>query len=342
MYVVISIIIAILAIASRETSFRVFGAIMLALCIFSFYGFRVNVGVDWQSYKDAYMQNDLGRFEMLFRWYAELLRYFNMPSYFFFGLIGFMQFKLLYSSIYIKNSPWGDVIFVFGYFLLPTFLASANGIRQFAAAAIVIWAFSSLKRYNKYLLYLVSVLFHFSSPLLIVLLELTRRFKINRKGMAVIFIASMVYRISWTQIETFINILEFIPIRRLELVIINLESLNTPGLNVGPRRLILWVLAAILIRFVPANKKEYAMLCTIILLLSVDNLLLDLNSIFRRPLFWWYALLPVTLVNAYKNNDIFSKRSFILIILALCISYWAVMVMAEWHNLDSTDLYLKI
>jgi hypothetical protein len=167
-------------------------------------GFRDNVGVDFNGYRQNFNQNISYKYELGFRVVSDYFYNFGFEDWtiFFFAAAITWYYILKSFKVFPKILPWG----LFFIFTGGWFFSSLNGIRQIIAVSIFVYAFKYIqeKKLLKYLVYLLfASLFHKSVLLMIPIYFFIE--KLNFKS----FFWIILYLISYP-LSSFVNSLDFI------------------------------------------------------------------------------------------------------------------------------------
>lgn len=187
---------------------------ILALLLISFIvGFRYEVGVDWEGYKEAFLSIKNNAFLSYDDQYMEI-GYFYINRFiasiglsyeWMFFTVGFISWLFIFKSVPKLILP----LLIFFLFVDEYFFWSMNGVRQFAAMSIFLVATREIinKRLLRYIiLILIASLFH-QTVLLFIPFYFIPYTKVNKKNVWIIlFIISLVIGIS----DILINWIEFI------------------------------------------------------------------------------------------------------------------------------------
>ena len=210
--------------------------LLSGVLIFLFYGFRIDVGEDWKHYKVFYEEGTVERFEFLFRSLMKILKSLFAPASIFFGIVGLLQFHVLQRSL--PKATDIHVLFIIIFFLSPAFIASANGMRQFLATAFVVYGFNCQNVVRKSSLYLMAILTHASSPVLILVLHSFLLFTMSSRWMCVLLLVATLINVNFNNLVSVLDYLAILDNERINVVLMNLEYYNTGGISFGPRRFI--------------------------------------------------------------------------------------------------------
>jgi len=314
--------------------------VVSVLLVYAFYAFRIDVGEDWKHYKTIYEEGSVGRFELLFRVFVTFLRSISAPVSVFFGIIGLLQFYLLRNSL--PETLKVHFIFFIIYFLSPSFLASANGMRQFLATSFVVYGFISINSLRKFVLFSVAILIHSSASLLIIMLYIFRLLPLNRLFMCCMLLLTTFVSIGFDDLASYIGYLAVLDNDRINLVLLNLEHYRSGGLSFGPRRSILLLIHLIICLVMSTkSRKNIAIISASIFFFSLDSLLINVNAVFRRIDFFWYALTPFASALSFYDSRHKLRQIFLYSLVVLVVLYNIAMIIAEISNPETTSLYLK-
>ena len=167
-------------------------------------GFRDNVGVDFNGYRQNFNLNISNKYELGFRVVSDYFYNLGFEDWtiFFFAAAITWYYILKSFKVFPKTLPWG----LFFIFTGGWFFSSLNGIRQIIAVSIFVYAFKYIqeKKLLKYLVYLLfASLFHKSVLLMIPIYFFIE--KLNFKS----FFWIILYLISYP-LSSFLNSLDFI------------------------------------------------------------------------------------------------------------------------------------
>jgi hypothetical protein len=136
-------------------------------------GFRYEVGVDWQGYKDGFIaiKNNLylsytdQYWEFAYLYINKIIAELGLSSEWMFFTVAFISWYFIFKSINQKLLP----LLIFFLFVDEYFFWSMNGVRQFAAMAIWLVAIKQIinKKFFKFVFFIfIASLFHKSALLL--------------------------------------------------------------------------------------------------------------------------------------------------------------------------------
>jgi len=157
-YILFALCVLVLLFFYKITELKVFVYFVFIICII-FAAFRVNVGVDYQSYVDKYdliIDGNNADFEIGSRALISLSNNFGL------GVHGFFFFMALITNLFIylfimRHSKNVVISIVFYVFFTVFFLASFNAVRQYASISICLFSLRFIieKRFSKYIFWIL-------------------------------------------------------------------------------------------------------------------------------------------------------------------------------------------
>lgn len=169
---------------------------LIGLLLLSFVsGFRKNVGVDWEGYRQIFF--DIGQGQNEYR--IEQGYYFlNKIIYDFGGTFAIMFFVVAFISWYfVFKSVTGAILPLFIYFLFANeyFFWSMNGVRQFVSIGIFLFSirFIITRELYKYIFWvIIAMLFHTTAAILFIFYFLPYKKLYNYKFWVILFLSTAV------------------------------------------------------------------------------------------------------------------------------------------------------
>ncbi|MCH5221518.1 MAG: EpsG family protein [Muribaculaceae bacterium] len=152
----------------RPTPFFTWDVIVILLAFALIFGIRYDVGTDHLNYLYAYRHISPERYEPIFKWITDTLRFSDIHFSIYFGLLAFLQLCFVLYSV--KNEKYIYPFLILTLFMGQFFWHWMNGIRQDIAGCIYVLAVTFIveRKPLKFLLFtIIAIGFHYSSILLL-------------------------------------------------------------------------------------------------------------------------------------------------------------------------------
>lgn len=332
--------------------------IVLPILLFAFIsGIRWKVGMDHQSYLQNYkylLQGAESReFEGAFMHISKLFATMNLHFTFFFGFWAFLQIFFFYLAFKKERYllPYIGVIIVLGGY----YIGWMNGIRQTIAACMFVFSIQFIndrKPWQFFLTIFTATLFHQSAVLLFIFYFIPQRdFFKNRYINLGLLVLTVIVGTNPYWIDLLNNLeglLNFIGYEgyadKLEYIIFELKK----EMNLGPRRMSLLLLNALVIWYHPQLKgfffkRNYQYYFNLSIIGAfLFNLLANTGNIFLRPVAYFTIFqIPVTAYLLYylKSKKYKDLPLMYIVVFLIVISYMLVAIIADSKlgELDQTN-----
>lgn len=331
----------------------------LIIIIFSIVsGVRWHVGVDYMSYLNNYLSvqnfghsifNKESGFEYITLFFAKLGLHYTV----YFTFLAFLQIYFIYRAFQYQRFlyPILGLFIVFG----PFYLEWMNGIRQVIAASMFVYSIRFIieKKLFKYLItILLASLFHQSVLILIPVYFLPKKdlFKNRFLTLSLVFISLYLGMNNFwiDQLKNLGNLFQLIGYENYSSDNLATYIMEEQIQNIGPRRLIMILIAIITIWYAPKLSEHfkkyhfYYYFNLAIFGFLFYNLLSNTHHLFLRPVAYFtiFSVVTTSYLMVYLKDNLTKKRifiylvTFILMLLYLPIS---LIVDADKENQDYSN-----
>lgn len=187
---------------------------LIGATLISVAGLRYRVGVDYISYFNSFetraatvLDSILSFEEPGLNIIAYFINILGGNGYTFIFILSFFTIALVLKTIYRECYSVLNSLML--YFLIGAWHGSFNGVRQYAASAILFWGHKYLYEKNFYrytLIVLIATMFHFSAIVMIPIYFLVNR-KFNMKQVVLLIVAALAmqefYSVVWDVLEKY-------------------------------------------------------------------------------------------------------------------------------------------
>jgi len=287
---------------------------------------------DFNQYKFYFSYADFNNIpaypEFSYSYLSALLKYFNLDFIYISMIYYGLSFYFMYLSI--RKYSKSLILSLLIYTLMPIFFLSQYiTIRQSLSISLFVYAVLSIKDDKKYLgycLFLMAIIFHYSSMIAIFIFILFKGLINTKKSsyfyISIILIAAVLSLYVNSLIAGLINIINIDLINRYEKYV-NME--NTQNFV----RALFYFIIYLMILFLYSNEKKVSQINIILFNLYTIGMFIttigsgnmNINRLSNFFLIFLIFLLP-NLVLSRTNKLIFSSRQFILIIILILFSIY--------------------
>ncbi|MEX2485549.1 MAG: EpsG family protein [Brumimicrobium sp.] len=328
--------------------------IFFSLLIFAVIsGIRWQVGVDHLSYLEGYERvkdglsfNRYGNTsEPGFLLVTNLFTYFNAHFAFYFAFWAFLQLLFIYYAVRFERYllPFIGILIIFG----PHYLSWMNGTRQMVAACMFVYAIQFI-RDRKLVPYVITILLaatiHKSALVLLIFYFIPQKDYFKNRYINLVLVGLTFYigmNPTWLgAVEFAEQMLAFLGYERyserLDLIVEYRREMN-----IGPRRLSILFLNALIIWYAPKLKQVFKNTNYLIYFnftfigILLYNLFANTSHIFLRPVSYFTIFLLLTtayLLYYLKPKEKYMVNMRFVIVFLTAISYMIFAILSEFSN----------
>lgn len=321
--------------------------IVASIMLFAFIsGVRWNVGVDYLAYLDNYLKIQYSGYtnfekELGFDFLTNLLAGSGVHFSVYFGLLAFLQIFFIYKTFSNERYlfPFLGLMVLFG----PEYLSWMNGMRQMLVATAFVWSIPFIRKrqfLNYFIFVAIASLFHKSATMLLIFYFIPNKDYFKNRMLTLGLVVATLYLGNnnfWIDsLKNLGTLLDFIGYNKYSEGIVTLieeEQLR----NIGPRRLVIILVALITIWFSPQLKERFAATNFLsyynlaVLGFLLYNLLGNTHHIFIRPIGYLTIFSVVTssyLLAYLKEISTKGYLAFFLVFLT-CLAYMPLSIVTQ-------------